>query len=677
MVYFLKINVAIALFYAFYRLFFYKDTFFTWRRTALLCFFAVSAIVPLFNIQTWIEQQEPMAAMADLYATVVLPELTLTPQPETDWKQLLADGIGIVYWLVVALLTARFLVQLTGIIRLGRRCPTQKIDDTTVHLLPRPEGPFSFFCWIFVYPDAHTGEELHEILTHERTHARQWHSIDVMIGELACIVCWFNPFAWLMKREIRTNLEYMADEKVLETGHDSRTYQYHLLGLSHHKAAATIYNSFNVLPLKKRITMMNKRRTRAIGRTKYLMFLPLAALLMIVSNIEAVARATQKITAEVMEAVTPAETPEVQPQPENIAPLPKQEPDNIAPSSQPEMNVAPIPQQEKSKKVTYKGKIVDDEAGNPISDVKIIVDHKYQSITKSTVNAQGEFRIETSPEASILFEYSGKDGKTLARMCRPAELAKMDPDNMVIELIPVNIIKSNVTDDDVYEVVENMPEFPNGGMGELMKYLSANIRYPEAAHKAGIQGRVTVQFVVGKDGSIGNVSILRGVNADLDAEAIRVISSMPKWKPGTQKGEPVKVKYTVPVMFRLAPEPVEKIDETTVVGYHTPVAGEVYDVVDKMPEFPGGMTGLMQYLSKNIRYPAEAQTKGIQGRVTVAVIINTEGKAVNASIVRSVDPILDAEALRVASNMTGWTPGTKDGKPVNVKYTFPVTFRLQ
>ena len=677
MVYFLKINVAIALFYAFYRLFFYKDTFFTWRRTALLCFFAVSAIVPLFNIQTWIEQQEPMAAMADLYATVVLPELTLTPQPETDWKQLLADGIGIAYWLVVALLAARFLVQLTGIIRLGRRCPTQKIDDTTVHLLPRPEGPFSFFRWIFVYPDAHTGEELHEILTHERTHARQWHSIDVMIGELACIVCWFNPFAWLMKREIRTNLEYMADEKVLETGHDSRTYQYHLLGLSHHKAAATIYNSFNVLPLKKRITMMNKRRTRAIGRTKYLMFLPLAALLMIISNIEAVARATQKITAEVMKAVTPAETPEVQPQPENIAPLPKQEPDNIAPSSQPEMNVVPIPQQEKSKKVTYKGKIVDDEAGNPISDVKIIVDHKYQSITKSTVNAQGEFRIETSPEASILFEHTKSDGSKLVRFCTPKVLAQMNPDNMVIELIPYIDIKTAATEADVYEVVENMPEFPNGGMTALMKYLSDNIRYPEAAHKAGIQGRVTVQFVVGKDGSIGNVSILRGVNADLDAEAIRVISSMPKWKPGTQKGEPVKVKYTVPVMFRLAPEPVEKIDETTVVGYHTPVAGEVYDVVDKMPEFPGGMTGLMQYLSKNIRYPAEAQTKGIQGRVTVAVIINTEGKAVNASIVRSVDPSLDAEALRVASTMPDWVPGTKDGKPVNVKYTFPVTFRLQ
>ena len=658
MVYFLKINVAIALFYAFYRLFFYKDTFFAWRRTALLCFFAVSAAVPLLDIQHWIVQQEPMAAMADLYAAVVLPELTLTPQPETDWRQLVADGIVVAYWLVAALLALRFLVQLAGIVRLARRCPTQKIDGTTVHLLPRAEGPFSFFRWIFVCPDAHTGDELHEILTHERTHARQWHSIDVLTGELACIVCWFNPFAWLMKREIRTNLEYMADEKVLETGHDSRTYQYHLLGLSHHKAAATIYNSFNVLPLKKRIIMMNKRRTRAIGRTKYLMFLPLAALLMIVSNIEAVARATQKITTEVIEAVTPAETPDVQPQPENIAPL---------------------PQQEKSDKVTYKGKIVD-EAGNPLGDVKIIIDPKYQSMTTSTVNDKGEFRVETSSKADILFEYTGKDGKTLAWMCRTTELAKMDPDNMVIKLIPVKIIKPNVTDADVYEVVENMPEFPDGGMPGLMKYLSANIRYPEAAHKAGTQGRVTVQFVVGKDGSIGNVSILRGVDPALDAEAIRVISGMPKWKPGTQKGEPVNVRYTVPVMFRLTPEPVEKIDEMIVVGYRNPdapVTGEVYEVADKMPEFPGGMTGLMQHLSKNIRYPAEAHTNNIQGRVVVSVIINTEGKVTNAKIVQSVAPSLDAEALRVTGTMPDWIPGTKDGKPVNVKYTFPVVFRLQ
>lgn len=182
------------------------------------------------------------------------------------------------------------------------------------------------------------------------------------------------------------------------------------------------------------------------------------------------------------------------------------------------------------------------------------------------------------------------------------------------------------------------------------------------------------------------MSVLRGVDPALDAEAIRVISSMPNWEPGMQKGKPVNVKFTVPVMFRLTPEPekvmepVDKIDETVVVGYRKqepPVTGEVYDTVDKMPEFPGGMSGLMRYIARNIKYPTEAQTKGIQGRVVVQVIINTEGKATQAKVIKGTDPLLDAEAIRIASTLPDWAPGTKDGKPVNVKYAFPIVFRLQ
>ena len=124
MIYLLKINIAIALFYAFYRLFFYKDTFFTWRRTALLCFFGVSALVPLLDIQTWIAAQEPMVAMADLYGAV-LTELTITPQAQTmDWHQVMKGGIELVYWIVAALLSARLFVQLASILRLARQCPT-------------------------------------------------------------------------------------------------------------------------------------------------------------------------------------------------------------------------------------------------------------------------------------------------------------------------------------------------------------------------------------------------------------------------------------------------------------------------------------------------------------------------------------------------------------------------
>ena len=103
----------------------------------------------------------------------------------------------------------------------------------------------------------------------------------------------------------------------------------------------------------------------------------------------------------------------------------------------------------------------------------------------------------------------------------------------------------------IFEVVEQMPEYPNGGMAGLMQFLSKNIKYPTIAQENGTQGRVTVQFVVNKDGSIVDAKVLRGVDPYLDKEALRVINSMPKWKPGKQRGKPVRVKYTVPVMFRL------------------------------------------------------------------------------------------------------------------------------
>lgn len=102
----------------------------------------------------------------------------------------------------------------------------------------------------------------------------------------------------------------------------------------------------------------------------------------------------------------------------------------------------------------------------------------------------------------------------------------------------------------IFDVVEYMPEYP-GGMGALMKYLSENVRYPASAHKAGIQGRVTVQFIIDKDGSIKEPEVIRSVDKDLDAEAVRIVKSLPNWKPGIQKGEPVAVRYTIPVMFRL------------------------------------------------------------------------------------------------------------------------------
>ena len=670
--YFLKINVAIALFYAFYRLFFYKDTFFTWRRAALLCFFAISAVYPLLNIQTWITEQEPMVAMADLYADIVLPEFTITPEQATsDWKTLLLQTVGFAYWGMVIVLAIRFFIQLAGIIRLAFRCQKAKIGNTNVHLLRQASGPFSFFHWIFIHPTSHTEDELSEILTHEQTHANQWHSIDVLVSEIVCIFCWFNPFAWLMKREIRTNLEYLADNRVLETGHDSKAY--HLLGLSHHKAAATIYNSFNVLPLKKRIKMMNKKRTREIGRTKYLMFLPLAALLMIISNIEAVARTTKEMAKDVIEAVE-----------ENLA----------SNSTTPEMEVAteaipvetPISQQDKDKLVTYKGKVVDKD-GKPVEGAELLIDgsHKLPQDQSFVTDKNGNFSFMAFENAHIGVIWNKND----KYMLKGIRYDQKERTNLKIVMDDQwQNPPSNDPNNPVFEVVEIMPEFPDGGMSGLMQFLSKNIQYPINAQKNHTQGRVTVQFVVNKDGSISEPKIIRGVDPDLDGEAIRVISLMPKWKPGMQKGQPVRVKYTVPVMFRLSDngqkeeyKPIPKIDETVVVGYASKQApaeeDPVFEVVENMPEFADGMGGLMQYLSKNIKYPVEAQKAGIQGRVIMQVIIDKNGNVTNPKVTQPVDPLLDTEAIRVTASMPKWKPGTQRGMPVNVKYTFPIVFRLQ
>ncbi|MBO5225542.1 MAG: energy transducer TonB [Parabacteroides sp.] len=115
---------------------------------------------------------------------------------------------------------------------------------------------------------------------------------------------------------------------------------------------------------------------------------------------------------------------------------------------------------------------------------------------------------------------------------------------------PAVVEEEEESEQQIFTVVEKMPEFP-GGMAALMKYLANAIKYPVIAQENGIQGRVSCSFVINKDGSIVDAVVLRGVDPSLDKEALRVINAMPKWKPGEQRGKPVRVKYTVPVTFRL------------------------------------------------------------------------------------------------------------------------------
>ena len=120
----------------------------------------------------------------------------------------------------------------------------------------------------------------------------------------------------------------------------------------------------------------------------------------------------------------------------------------------------------------------------------------------------------------------------------------------VVSTGPAVVVEEVVEEKQIFQVVEEMPSFP-GGDAECMRFLNKNIKYPTIAQENGIQGRVILQFVVNKDGSIVDVVVARSVDPYLDKEAVRVVNMMPKWKPGKQRGKPVRVKFTLPVTFRL------------------------------------------------------------------------------------------------------------------------------
>ena len=128
--------------------------------------------------------------------------------------------------------------------------------------------------------------------------------------------------------------------------------------------------------------------------------------------------------------------------------------------------------------------------------------------------------------------------------------AEVDQQEVIEEYVPVEVEEEDVQEQEIFQIVEEMPSFP-GGEAKLMEYVAKNIKYPQIARETGIQGRVFVGFVVEPDGSISNVKLLRGIGGGCDEEAMRVIKSLPKWKPGKQRGKAVRVSYQIPVFFKL------------------------------------------------------------------------------------------------------------------------------
>ncbi|WP_317345262.1 M56 family metallopeptidase [Phocaeicola plebeius] len=424
MLYLLQVNVGLILFYALYKLVCTRDTFFRSRRFILIVSLVLPFILPFIDVREWLESRDRMIMLTHFDYSAVLPEIVVGSEAVETGNRVfvLSEWIGYLYLAGVVALLVRLAVQAFSLYRLIVRMPEKEINGVCVKCLNDPSGPFSFFGWIFMNPAAVKEDEISEILTHEMAHVKQYHSVDVLLAEMVSICCWMNPFAWLLKREVRLNLEFLADRKVMEAGFATKSYQYHLLGLAYnHKYGLS--NNFNFSHLKQRIIMMNKKKSNAVGHIKYALFVLPAFALLVAGNISCSQDASQ--TEDAKEEV-----------------------------------VAPV-----------------------------------------------------SPEAKEA----------------PAD---------------------STAKEEVFMVAEQMPEYP-GGMKEMLKFLQENVKYPENAMKNNVQGRVIVQFVVEKDGTPTEFKVLRSVDPDLDAEALRVMKAMPKWKPGMQKGQVVRVKFTVPVSFKL------------------------------------------------------------------------------------------------------------------------------
>jgi TonB family protein len=331
---------------------------------------------------------------------------------------------GVVYCLF------RIVIQLISIYFVLRNAKKTILFGCPVLVSKKIETPFSFFGKIVLNDKNYTESELNEILMHEETHVRQIHSLDVLLAELLCTFAWFNPFAWFLKKEIRLNLEYLADHSVLASGYEAEHYQFNLLQLSYLKNQINIINHFNVSQLKNRIIMMNKKQTSRKGMWKYALLIPATVLLAGFQH--------------VLKAQNPAE-----------------------------------------------------------------------QVLPNTLPLTGQVKSITTVAAS----------------------------------------------DTIFSHVESMPQFP-GGEVAMMKWLAENIKYPSLAQAQCIQGRVVVRFVVAPDGSIQDVENMRSLDSLLDAEAMRVVQSMPKWTPGKQDGKPVYVYYTLPILFKLQADDQAKTEQS-------------------------------------------------------------------------------------------------------------------
>ena len=572
LVYILKSSLCLALFYLFYRLLLSKETFHRFNRIALLGVMLISCLLPLVRVtvdRATVVNTSVMLVEEDMLMYPWEMQTVVQEEAAFPWREWLVA----VYLLGIFFFLLRNLWSLVRMLYLIRHSRCRQMENGICLVIHQAGfAPFSWMKYI-VISQTDLDENGTDILIHEEAHIRNRHSLDLLLVELCVWLQWFNPAAWLLKQELQNVHEYEADEAVLRQGIDAKRYQMLLIKKAVGARLYSIANSFNHSSLKKRITMMIRKKSNPWARAKYLYVLPLAAV-----TVAAFAR------------------PEISEPLDEISSVKVNDLSAITGKNSPEnLSVAAT----SAADVTLKMKVTD-QTGSPIVGASVLI---VNSTSGTLTDSEGNFTLKVGDDQRISVSYIGMKSVELSvKECLEKQIkevrltsdADSGPQLTVVsqssESASQKAPQHNTTSEpqnteEVFMVVENMPEFP-GGLNACLKFLADHVAYPKEAAEKKIQGRVIVQFVVMKDGSIANARVIRSVDPLLDAEALRVIGLMPKWKPGTQRGQAVNVKFTMPITFRLDKDSTDM--QPALVGKVIEISGATKENNQKAFHFPDG-----------------------------------------------------------------------------------------
>ena len=540
----LKVAVLIAVFYIFWRLLVANETWHRLNRIVLLSTALASFVLP-FCVITIHQTVEVMPPVAD---TFPLPTDEMAMPMESAPSVTNAETVQPFNWLLpltiiyiigVVVVLSKMLLSLWRLHRMRVESEIHPLPDGFRMAVCEKVGtPFSWWDTVFMnHNDYEKGAPA--FLTHELGHLRLHHSADVLLVELLTALQWFNPAMWMLRADLRTIHEFEADQQVISHGFNDIQYLQLLIRKAAGQSGYSLANGISNSALKKRVTMIMKPKSDRNSMLKLLALVPIVGVSLVL-NANTV-------------------TDYVNDEPQKQQPIKKgQKAGTIKMGSQ-SLNdiivVAEAPTTSKpadDKTFIAKGVVYDYDEAQPTPIVGAVV--LVEGTKNGTVtDREGKFQIEVSMGDNITASYVGYESKTIG-------VSKVFSESSKSNEYILGLYKEKEEDnaEKVYDVVEEMPEFP-GGPAVLYETLVKSIQYPEEARIKGAQGRAIVTFVVEKDGSISNARVVKSVDPSLDAEALRVINSMPKWNPGKQNGEPVRVKYTAPVRFSLdAARPAER-----------------------------------------------------------------------------------------------------------------------